>query len=172
MSAADTGTNMDPEEIRRGRRRLPALGEALKNLAFQSCIHRGTGMFPRGFQSYLKRQAGERKRKRNPPMLIYLHGFNSSPSSHKVQVLAEHLRTLGRAADWVCPALPHEPDRAVVAIEGNIVHPHQITLVRHNGTLVVLVAHTPNFRAVRRRNTTDLSGPRTLRPALDRHRVR
>jgi predicted esterase YcpF (UPF0227 family) len=50
-------------------------------------------------------------------MLIYLHGFNSSPSSHKAMVLKEHLASLGLERHYACPALPHEPQAAVRAIE-------------------------------------------------------
>ena len=39
-------------------------------------------------------------------MIVYLHGFNSSPQSHKAQVLARYMAERGRAADYACPALP------------------------------------------------------------------
>ena len=37
-------------------------------------------------------------------MIVYLHGFNSSPQSHKAQVLGQFLRQKGMA--FACPALP------------------------------------------------------------------
>ena len=46
-------------------------------------------------------------------MLIYLHGFRSSPKSAKASLLAERMRTLGRAADFVCPQLPASPFAAL-----------------------------------------------------------
>ncbi|MFO1200154.1 MAG: YqiA/YcfP family alpha/beta fold hydrolase [Burkholderiaceae bacterium] len=46
-------------------------------------------------------------------MLIYLHGFRSSPRSAKASLLAERMRTLGRAADFVCPQLPPSPFAAL-----------------------------------------------------------
>jgi predicted esterase YcpF (UPF0227 family) len=39
-------------------------------------------------------------------MLAYLHGFNSSPASHKAQVLKAHLEGRGLAHLYACPALP------------------------------------------------------------------
>ena len=50
-------------------------------------------------------------------MLLYLHGFNSSPASHKAQVLKSYLEARGRAAEYACPALPDTPAEAVRAIE-------------------------------------------------------
>jgi len=55
-----------------------------------------------------------------PPMLVYLHGFNSSPASHKAQVLKAYLEARGRAAEYACPALPDTPTEAVRAIERTI----------------------------------------------------
>lgn len=39
-------------------------------------------------------------------MIVYLHGFNSSPQSHKAQVLARYMTQRGRAGEFACPALP------------------------------------------------------------------
>jgi predicted esterase YcpF (UPF0227 family) len=50
-------------------------------------------------------------------MLIYLHGFNSSPASHKAQVLKAHMEGRGLGALYACPALPDLPEGAVRAIE-------------------------------------------------------
>ena len=50
-------------------------------------------------------------------MLIYLHGFNSSPQSHKSQLLGRILAERGLGACYACPALPHQPEQAVAAIE-------------------------------------------------------
>ena len=46
-------------------------------------------------------------------MIVYLHGFNSSPQSHKAQVLARYMEQRGRAAEFACPALPPLPEDAV-----------------------------------------------------------
>lgn len=50
-------------------------------------------------------------------MLIYLHGFNSSPQSNKAQVLGRYMEERGLGARYACPALPHRPEQACAAIE-------------------------------------------------------
>jgi predicted esterase YcpF (UPF0227 family) len=39
-------------------------------------------------------------------VIAYLHGFNSSPQSHKAQVLGRFLADRGLGAQYACPALP------------------------------------------------------------------
>ncbi|MBC7943812.1 MAG: alpha/beta fold hydrolase [Burkholderiales bacterium] len=53
-------------------------------------------------------------------MILYLHGFNSSPSSFKARVFAERLRRLGRGDEFVCPALPVSPMLAIRVAEDAI----------------------------------------------------
>jgi uncharacterized protein len=50
-------------------------------------------------------------------MLIYLHGFNSSPASRKARVLQACMEGKGRGALFACPALPDTPAEAIAAIE-------------------------------------------------------
>jgi predicted esterase YcpF (UPF0227 family) len=50
-------------------------------------------------------------------MIVYLHGFNSSPQSHKAQVLGQYLHEQGRAAHCACPALAPLALDAIAAIE-------------------------------------------------------
>ena len=50
-------------------------------------------------------------------MIVYLHGFNSSPASHKAQALQRHLDALGLAASYHCPALPPEGHGAIRLVE-------------------------------------------------------
>ncbi|OFZ73148.1 MAG: esterase [Betaproteobacteria bacterium RBG_16_64_9] len=50
-------------------------------------------------------------------MLIYLHGFNSSPQSHKAELLGRYLTQHGLGGCYACPALPHQPEQAVALIE-------------------------------------------------------
>lgn len=49
-------------------------------------------------------------------MLIYLHGFRSSPSSFKARWLQDRMSTLGYAAEFLCPALPASPKAAIAQI--------------------------------------------------------
>ena len=50
-------------------------------------------------------------------MILYLHGFNSSPQSHKAQVLGRYLAEQGLGGDYACPALPPLAGDAIRAIE-------------------------------------------------------
>ena len=50
-------------------------------------------------------------------MIVYLHGFNSSPQSHKAQVLGRYMQERGLGAHYACPALPPLAGDAVAAIE-------------------------------------------------------
>ena len=50
-------------------------------------------------------------------MIAYLHGFNSSPQSHKAQVMARFLAARGLQAHYACPALPPLAGDAIAAIE-------------------------------------------------------
>jgi predicted esterase YcpF (UPF0227 family) len=45
-------------------------------------------------------------------MILYLHGFRSSPQSYKAALLAQAMRERGLADQWVCPSLPASPRRA------------------------------------------------------------
>jgi predicted esterase YcpF (UPF0227 family) len=45
-------------------------------------------------------------------MLIYIHGFNSSPASVKAQLVKARMEARGRGAEFAAPALPHSPAQA------------------------------------------------------------
>ena len=45
-------------------------------------------------------------------MILYLHGFRSSPGSRKATLLRERMRALGREDEYACPALPASPRAA------------------------------------------------------------
>lgn len=62
-------------------------------------------------------------------MIVYLHGFNSSPASGKARQLGDHLAGLGRQADYLCPALPNSPREAVAAVEAELAGRDDVTLV-------------------------------------------
>ncbi|HTP62465.1 MAG TPA: YqiA/YcfP family alpha/beta fold hydrolase [Burkholderiales bacterium] len=53
-------------------------------------------------------------------MIVYLHGFNSSPASHKAQVMKKHMEGRGLGRLYACPALPDTPTEAIRAIEKTI----------------------------------------------------
>jgi predicted esterase YcpF (UPF0227 family) len=46
-------------------------------------------------------------------LIVYLHGFNSSPQSHKAQVMQRYLAERGLGAQFACPELPPEADEAL-----------------------------------------------------------
>lgn len=54
-------------------------------------------------------------------MILYLHGFNSSPASLKARLLKERLESLGRGGELLAPALPHQPSLAIARAEAEIV---------------------------------------------------
>jgi predicted esterase YcpF (UPF0227 family) len=50
-------------------------------------------------------------------LIVYLHGFNSSPHSHKAQVMQRYMAERGLVGEFVCPALPPRGSDAIRAIE-------------------------------------------------------
>lgn len=46
-------------------------------------------------------------------MILYLHGFRSSPLSFKARLIAERMRALGCGGDYHCPQLPASPREAM-----------------------------------------------------------
>src|SRR3954466_4106760 len=46
-------------------------------------------------------------------MILYLHGFRSSPRSFKARVVQERMTALGRAQELICPQLPASPRQAM-----------------------------------------------------------
>ncbi|BBA32046.1 hydrolase [Methylocaldum marinum] len=50
-------------------------------------------------------------------MIIYLHGFRSSPASAKARLLARHMAERGMADRFWCEQLPVGPRQAIEAIE-------------------------------------------------------
>jgi uncharacterized protein len=85
-------------------------------------------------------------------MLIYVHGFNSSPASAKAELLRKHLQSLGRADELVCPALPHMPLEAAAVLEHAVAgqDPEAITLIGSSlgGYLATWLVERRGFRAV------------------------
>jgi predicted esterase YcpF (UPF0227 family) len=64
-------------------------------------------------------------------MIVYLHGFNSTPASGKARQLADYMAGLGRAADYFCPQLPNSPRDAIALVESELerLQPGTVTLV-------------------------------------------
>lgn len=54
-------------------------------------------------------------------MILYLHGFRSSPQSFKARLLAERLKAKNRLTEYQCPQLPASP-REAMDLALNIVH--------------------------------------------------
>jgi len=83
-------------------------------------------------------------------MLIYIHGFNSSPASFKARLLRERLALFGRADEFIAPALPHSP-AAAAALLADLVHAHpQAALVGSSlgGYYATWLAEQCGLRAV------------------------
>lgn len=64
-------------------------------------------------------------------MLVYLHGFNSSPASHKARLLGDWLAARGLAPLLRCPALPPHPVDALATIEATVrdIEPARLTFI-------------------------------------------
>ncbi|NEX64448.1 YqiA/YcfP family alpha/beta fold hydrolase [Noviherbaspirillum galbum] len=56
-------------------------------------------------------------------MILYLHGFRSSPLSFKARLLGERMRALGLADRYACPQLPASP-RDAIAMAESLMAPH------------------------------------------------
>ena len=85
-------------------------------------------------------------------MIVYLHGFNSSPASGKAQQLGEHMAAIGRQADYYCPALPNSPRGAIALIEAELAQcrPATVTLVGSSlgGFYATYLAEKHGWKAV------------------------
>ena len=46
-------------------------------------------------------------------MVLYLHGFRSSPRSFKARLLHDHFQSMGKADKFLCPQLPVSPKDAM-----------------------------------------------------------
>ena len=64
-------------------------------------------------------------------MIAYLHGFNSSPQSHKAQLLRHYVEERSLGAEYFCPALPPLARDALGLIEQQV--------ARHAGKPVCFV---------------------------------
>jgi predicted esterase YcpF (UPF0227 family) len=62
-------------------------------------------------------------------MILYLHGFRSSPLSFKARLIGERMAALGREADYQCPQLPASPREAIALARRLIEARPGVTLV-------------------------------------------
>ena len=56
-------------------------------------------------------------------LIVYLHGFRSSPNSSKAQLTREAIASLvkdGQAIEWYCPKLPPAPQAAMTMVKQKI----------------------------------------------------
>jgi hypothetical protein len=94
-------------------------------------------------------------------MILYLHGFNSSPRSAKAQYLRQYLDDRGRGAEIVCPHLAHRPALAIADAEAEIARAasRSVTLVGSSlgGFYATWLAEKHGLRAV------------LINPAIDPH---
>jgi uncharacterized protein len=85
-------------------------------------------------------------------VILYLHGFRSSPNSFKARVMADRLAALGRSAEWCCPMLPVSPLETVALVEEIVAKekPARVTLVGSSlgGYFATHLAEKHGWRAV------------------------
>lgn len=64
-------------------------------------------------------------------MILYLHGFRSSPLSMKARLTGERMAQLGRSAEFICPQLPASPRLAMELAFGLVagVDPAGLTII-------------------------------------------
>ena len=56
-------------------------------------------------------------------MILYLHGFRSSPQSFKARLLADRMQALGLGEQYLCPLLPASP-REVIEMSLELLAPY------------------------------------------------
>lgn len=88
-----------------------------------------------------------------PTILIYLHGFNSSPDSFKARFLGDYLRQHGAEKRYLVPVLNHEPAEALASVQQLIeqqVSAAEITLIGSSlgGYYATSLAEQYGLRAV------------------------
>jgi predicted esterase YcpF (UPF0227 family) len=85
-------------------------------------------------------------------VIVYLHGFNSTPGSHKARTLHAYLKARGLDALFASPELPHRPEEAMRAIETTLarVSAQKTTVVGSSlgGFYATYVAEKHGCRAV------------------------
>ena len=64
-------------------------------------------------------------------MIVYLHGFKSSPQSFKARYLADKMAALGLSEQYYCPQLPASPKAAITMVLAHIgnTNADEVTLI-------------------------------------------
>lgn len=78
-------------------------------------------------------------------MILYLHGFRSSPESLKARMMANAMAARGLSADWACPQLPASPREAVALAMG--IARRQLAGAADPGALTVIGSSLGGFYA-------------------------
>jgi uncharacterized protein len=84
-------------------------------------------------------------------VILYLHGFRSSPQSFKARLMRSRLAELGRIGEWLCPMLPVSPREAIALAETLAANAQdEITLVGSSlgGFYATWLAEKHGWRAV------------------------
>ncbi|WP_206999318.1 YqiA/YcfP family alpha/beta fold hydrolase [Trinickia mobilis] len=85
-------------------------------------------------------------------MILYLHGFRSSPNSFKARVLAARVAELGKSAEWCCPMLPVSPFEAIALAKAQVkaAGEKDVTVIGSSlgGYYATHLAETHGWRAV------------------------
>jgi predicted esterase YcpF (UPF0227 family) len=92
-------------------------------------------------------------------LIVYLHGFNSSPQSHKAQLMQRYMRERGLEKEFACPALPPLPSEAIRAAEALIAGKENLCFVGSSlgGFYATYLAEKHGLKAV------------LMNPAIDPH---
>ncbi|WP_094819764.1 YqiA/YcfP family alpha/beta fold hydrolase [Bordetella genomosp. 4] len=113
-------------------------------------------------------------------MILYLHGFRSSPESFKARLMAQTLADRGQAGerDWQCPQLPASPKAALdLAIDlaqrqlATAVSPRDLTIIGSSlgGYYATWLAEQLNCKAVLLNPAVE--APRDLATQVGHHRL-
>jgi predicted esterase YcpF (UPF0227 family) len=92
-------------------------------------------------------------------VIVYLHGFNSSPQSHKAQVMQRYMRERGLEKEFACPALPPLATQAIQTAENLTEGKKNVCFVGSSlgGFYATYLAETHGLKAV------------LINPAIDPH---
>jgi hypothetical protein len=92
-------------------------------------------------------------------LIVYLHGFNSSPLSHKAQVMRRYMAERGLEKEFACPALPPFATQAIEAAEKLIDGKQNLCLIGSSlgGFYATYLAEKHGLKAV------------LINPAIDPH---